>query len=136
MDSTGSYLHLSGCFIEPPHIEAGVRPSPTFLTGKPPEMKKDTVIRRRETPRAPRIAKKGYRLEQREELTPLLNTLKRSARIDNQVLESSIACYVPRNPGSSCSERGEATSRVYEIKETSRTPDLKTRTRCFLHTSR
>ena len=50
MDSAGRVTsHLSGLFYRTANlIEAGVRPVYVF-DGEPPEMKKDTVIRRRET---------------------------------------------------------------------------------------
>jgi flap endonuclease-1 len=88
MDSTGRVTsHLSGLFYRTANmIEAGVRPVYVF-DGEPPEMKKDTVIRRRET------RENGCRLEQKEELTHL-NTRKRRLELIVKCLRAHLPCYV------------------------------------------
>ncbi|MGZ4846774.1 MAG: flap endonuclease-1 [Halobacteriota archaeon] len=89
MDSTGRVTsHLSGLFYRTANmIEAGVRPVYVF-DGEPPEMKKDTVIRRRETRER---ATQEWVQARAEGRVDAFKYAQASARIDNQVLESSVA---------------------------------------------
>ena len=89
MDSTGGVTsHLSGLFYRTANIiEAGVRPVYVF-DGKPPEMKKDTVIRRRETRER---ATQEWVQARAEGRADAFKYAQASARIDSQVLEGSIA---------------------------------------------
>jgi len=89
MDSAGRVTsHLSGLFYRTANvIEAGVRPVYVF-DGEPPEMKKDTVIRRRETRER---ATQEWVQARAEGRVDAFKYAQASARIDNQVLESSIA---------------------------------------------
>jgi flap endonuclease-1 len=68
-------------------IEAGVRPVYVF-DGEPPEMKKDTVIRRRETRER---ATQEWVQARAEGRVDAFKYAQASARIDSQVLESSVA---------------------------------------------
>jgi len=89
MDSTGRITsHLSGLFYRTANIiEAGVRPVYVF-DGEPPEMKKDTVIRRRETRER---ATQEWVQARAEGRADAFKYAQASARIDDQVLESSVA---------------------------------------------
>ena len=89
MDSTGRVTsHLSGLFYRTANIiEAGVRPVYVF-DGEPPEMKKDTVIRRRETRER---ATQEWVQARAEGRVDAFKYAQASARIDDQVLESSLA---------------------------------------------
>lgn len=88
MDSVGRVTsHLSGLFYRTANImEAGVRPVYVF-DGEPPEMKKDTVIRRRETRER---ATQEWVEAKAEGRADAFKYAQASARIDNQVLESSL----------------------------------------------
>jgi flap endonuclease-1 len=89
MDSAGRITsHLSGLFYRTANIiEAGVRPVYVF-DGEPPEMKKDTVIRRRETRER---ATQEWVQARAEGRVDAFKYAQATARIDNQVLESSVA---------------------------------------------
>ena len=89
MDSTGRVTsHLSGLFYRTANIiEAGVRPVYVF-DGEPPEMKKNTVSRRRETRER---ATQEWVQARAEGRADAFKYAQASARIDNQVLESSVA---------------------------------------------
>jgi flap endonuclease-1 len=89
MDSSGRVTsHLSGLFYRTASIiEAGVKPVYVF-DGQPPEMKKDTVSRRKETREK---ATQEWVQAKAEGRADAFKFAQASARIDDQVLQGSIA---------------------------------------------
>jgi flap endonuclease-1 len=89
MDDAGRITsHLSGLFYRTAHIiEAGVRPVYVF-DGEPPELKKDTVIKRKETRER---ATQEWLQARAEGRADAFKYAQASARLDEQVLESSKA---------------------------------------------
>lgn len=78
--------HLSGLFYRTAHIlEAGVRPAYVF-DGEPPELKKDTVTKRRQTREH---ATREWLQARAEGRADAFKYAQASARLDDQVLESS-----------------------------------------------
>jgi flap endonuclease-1 len=87
MDNAGRITsHLSGLFYRTAHVlEAGVRPAYVF-DGEPPELKKNTVTKRRQTREH---AAQEWLQARAEGRADAFKYAQASARLDDQVLESS-----------------------------------------------